>query len=261
MSKKTPCPAVSPSEPAPFINARTRKAIARKARQQRARKGKPANVPPEDERQIAKDVHVYTDDSYIDKRKKVFTQGMAAVKERVAAINAKFQLPARIETACRPLYRFLRLFRKDYTRVLLINRDGRAREFLPDKPGDHRLLCHRAIARHLISHVCMLVRITAAEDEDGQPLDGSWAIVPAQYSMMRTTTIQHLRRRPLWFLRRYWYEISFDGRVQPAHLLFDYGLNPEARRTRLFVTHEYVPVRKQDATNDYFRFWHNRPKR
>jgi hypothetical protein len=107
----------------------------------------------------------------------------------------------------------------------------------------------------------MLVRITKNEDSQGNIIDGSWAIVPAEYRMMRATTIQHMRRRPFFFLRRYWYEIDFDGRVQPAHMFFDYGLNPAERSQRFYVTHEYVPVRNQDAQNDYFRFWHKKPKK
>ena len=246
----------TPVSASPGLNSRQRKQIARNNKK-RHRGGPTA---PTDARQIASGVHVYTDDSYIDKRKKVFTHGIAQAKERIKAINAKFDLPERIITALKPFKGVFRFPRKN-TSCLIINRDGRARDFLPDIPGDHRILVHRCIARQLVSGVCMLVRITKNEDADGNIIDGSWAIVPAEYRMMRATTIQHLRRRPFFFLRRYWYEISFDGRVQPAHLLFDYGLNPLARKTRFHVTHEYVPVRNQDATNDYFRFWHHLPLR
>lgn len=239
------------------INARQRKIIARNNRKNSVRSGSPA---PTDPRQISPDVHVYTDDSYIDKRKKVFTHGLAEAKERIKAINAKFDLPEKISTALKPLQSVFRFSRKN-TSCLIINRDGKTRDFLSDIPGDHRILVHRCIAKQLVSGVCMLVRITKNEDADGNIIDGSWAIVPAEYRMMRATTIQHLKRRPLFFLRRYWYEISFDGRVQPAHLLYDYGLNPTAEKTRLYVTHEYVPVRNQDATNDYFRFWHHKPQK
>lgn len=233
------------------LNRRTRQQLAAKNRK---RPGK----APTDTRQIANEVKVITDDSYKDKAKRAYTSGMAEAKERIAAINARFQLPERINTVCRWFGR-LPLLRRRFTSCIVINRDGKPRQFLPDKPGDHRILVHRSVARHLVSGVCMLVRITANEDSDHNPIDGSWAIVPAQYALMRTTTIQHLRRRPFFFLRRYWYEISFDARVQPAHMLFDYGLNPQARRTRFYITHEYVPVRRQDATNDYFRFWHHKP--
>jgi len=227
-------------------------------------------------------VHVYNDDSYKDKRKRVFSHGLKEAKERIAAKNAVSPLTTTVNTVRQKLreskllsylenqnsriasflishFSFRPKAVNDRTKVLVINRDGRHRAFLPDKPGDHRILCHRCIARHLVSKVCMLVRITKNADDEGQPIDGSWAIVPAQYAMMRATTIQHLRRRRLFFLRRYWYEISFDGRVQPAHMLFDYNLDPEARKTRFYVTREYVPVRKQDATNDYFRFWSHKP--
>lgn len=238
------------------LNSRQRKLIARKNAKKSVKGGFPT---PTDPRQISSDVHVYTDDSYIDKEKKVFSHGLKQAKERIKAIHAVANLKERIDTAIKPFKGVLRFSRKK-TSCLVINRDGRQRDFLPDIPGDHRILVHRCIAKQLVSGVCMLVRITKNEDKDGNVIDGSWAIVPAEYRMMRATTIQYLKRRPFFFLRRYWYEISFDGRVQPAHLLFDYGLNPTAEKTRFYVTHEYVPVRNQDATNDYFRFWHHKPQ-
>ena len=254
MSKKNnTTPVASASGSKPVINARQKKSIARKSK--KGANGLPASVDPS---QIASDVRVYTDDSYKDKRKKVFSHGLKEAKERIKQLNAKFDLPEKISTALKPIKSVLRFPRKRTT-CLIINRDGRARDFLPDVPGDHRILVHRCIAKQLVSGVCMLVRITKNEDKDGNIIDGSWAIVPAEYRMMRATTIQHLKRRSFFFLRRYWYEISFDGRVQPAHMLYDYGLNPMAEKTRFHVTHEYVPVRNQDATNDYFRFWHHKP--
>lgn len=238
-----------------ILNSRQRKQIAKQNRKHK-RKGADAPTNPD---QIASGVHVYTDDSYKDKRKKFFSHGLAEAKERIKAIHAKGNLKEKIDTAQQAFYRFFGID-VNRTSCLVINRDGRARDFLPDVPGDHRILVHRCIAKQLVSGVCMLVRITKNEDADGNIIDGSWAIVPAEYRMMRATTIQHLKRRPFFFLRRYWYEISFDGRVQPAHMLFDYGLNPMAQKTRFHVTHEYVKVLKQDATNDYFRFWHHKPK-
>lgn len=233
------------------LSERQKKNIARQSRKKRGN-------APTDPRQISSDVHVYTDDSYKDKSKKVFSHGIKEAKERIAASKAVAILKEKIDTVEKTFYRFLGIS-INRTTCLIINKDGRQREFLQDIPGDHRILVHRCLAKHLISGVCMLVRITKNEDEDGNIIDGSWAIVPAEYRMMRATTIQHLKRRPWFFLRRYWYEISFDGRVQPAHLLFDYGLDPTAKKTRFHVTHEFVPVRKQDATNDYFRFWHKKP--
>lgn len=196
-----------------------------------------------------KDKIIYHDGSYRDKTKRAFTAGLAAAKERIASAKKRIKLPDSINT----LRRNLR------TTAVLLNKDGRQRDFLPDKPGRHCLLVHRDIASALVSSVCMFVRITANEDAKGKHIDGSWAIVPAQYEMINATTIQHLRRRPFFFLRRYWYEISFDGRVQPAHLLFDYHLDPERRKLRLYVTREYVPVRGTGAENDYFRLWLNQP--
>jgi len=236
----------------PSLSTRQRRQMARANRRHNKKDA------PTDPRQIASGVKVYTDDSYKDKRKKVYRHGLAAAKERIKAITAEFKLPEQVSTALKPLSR---LWRRSHTSCVVVNKDGRAREFLPDVPGKHRILVPGCVARQLVSGVCMLVRITSNEDKDGNVIDGSWAIVPAEYRMMRATTIQELRRRPFFFLRRYWYEITFDGRVQPAHMLFDYGLNPMARSTRFYITHEYVPVRNQDATNDYFRFWHQKPQK
>lgn len=193
---------------------------------------------------------VYKDSSFKDKTKRVFSSGIKAARERIAEAKKVITLPTFIATVRRKLR----------TTALLINVDGHKRTFLPDYRGRHCLLVHRNIARELVSSVCMFVRITANFDDNGKRLDGSWAIVPAQYEMINATTIQHLRLRPFFFLRRYWYEISFDGRVQPAHLLYDYGIDPERRRQRLHVTREYLPVRNTDETNDYFRLWLHRPK-
>lgn len=255
MSKKQATPVTETSTSGLSLNSRQRKAVAKQNR----KRAKGGAAVPTDPRQIASDVHVYNDESYKDKRKKNFSHGLADAKERIRQINAKFDLPEKISTVLAPLRSLFHIPRKK-TSCLIINRDGRKRDFLPDVPGDHRILVHGSVAKHLVSGVCMLVRITKNEDADGNIIDGSWAIVPAEYRMMRATTIQHLRRRPFFFFRRYWYEISFDGRVQPGHLLYDYGLNPLADKTRFHITHEYVPVRKQDATNDYFRFWHSKPK-
>lgn len=195
---------------------------------------------------------VYHDDSYIDKTKKVFTSGMKAVKERLARKNATFDLPERIITERLPMR----------TSCLIINREGKERAFMPDKKPQYKILVHGSVVRHMVSKCCMLLRIARNRTvETNEYLDGSWAITPAEYRMMTTTTIQHVRRRPWFFLHRYWYEISFDGRVQPAHLLFDYELDPTAKRTRLWITREYVPIAKTDTFNDYFRFWRNKPPR
>lgn len=246
----------------PSLNRAARRTLAAQGRKARKGSARGGSAVPKDSRQISSDVHVYTDDSYKNRAKVAYTAGMQQAKERIAAINARFDLPQKINTVCQPFHRFLARLRRGFlTSVVVINRDGAPRTFMPDNPGRHVILCHRAIARHLVSECCMLVRIAANTDEQGNNIDGSWAIVPAQYAMMRTTTIQHLRRRPFFLLRRYWYEIDFDGRVQPAHLLFDYNINPTKERTRLWVTHEYVPVRGRDETNDYFRFWRDKPSK
>lgn len=193
---------------------------------------------------------VYHDDSYIDKTKRAVTHGMQYVKDRLKQKNKHFDLPEEINTVRRPLR----------TRCLIINRDGRSRDFLPDVKPQHKILVHGSIAKTLVSKVCMLVRITANRSKaDDSYIDGSWAITPAEYRMMNTTTIQYLRRRPWFFLRRYWYEISFDGRVQPAHLLYDYEIDPSAVKTRIWITREYVAIADTDRFNDYFRFWRSKP--
>lgn len=197
------------------------------------------------------DKYQYTDDSYKDKTKRVFSRGMNYVRERLAAAKATFDKPERIKTVRRNLN----------TTCLIINRDGRSREFMPDVKPQHKILVHRSIAKVLVSGCCMLVRITKNEDSQGHYIDGSWAITPAEYRMMNATTIQMMRRRKWWFLHRYWYEIDFDGRVQPAHLLFDYQINPDNEKTRLYITREYVPVAETDEYNDYFRFWKRKPKK
>ena len=192
---------------------------------------------------------VYTDDSYKDKHKVSGGKAMEYLKKRIADKNKIFHLPKFIKSTRDKLL----------TTALLVNKDGHQHAFLPDRPPRHCLLVHRNVARALVSGCCMFARITSNVDDDGNIIDGSWAITPAEYRMMQATTIQTLRRRPFWFLRRYHYEISFDGRVQPAHLLYDYGLNPESRRQRLFVTREYVPIRGSDKKNDYFRLWLHKP--
>ena len=228
----------------PVINRRARRAM------QRSKRGSKKKLVPDGAVTTDETKVVYKDDSYIDKTKKVFSHGMKYVKERLRAKNEKHDLPEHITTVRRGLR----------TTCLIINKDGRERSFLPDVKPKHKILVHRNIAKVLISDVCMLVRITRNHSqEDDSWIDGSWAITPAEWRMMNATTIQHLKLRKWFFLRRYWYEISFDGRVQPAHLLYDYEMDPAQRKTRLWVTREYVPVAKTDKFNDYFRFWKNKP--
>ena len=250
MSKKksTTTPVASASDTTPVINRKARQIAKRYAKK---KKKKLVSTHPDG---VASDdvKLVYKDDSYIDKTKKVFTSGMQAVKERIKKKNEHYDLPERILTERKPLR----------TTCLIINREGKERSFLPDKKGVYKILVHRSVAKHMISACCMLLRVTQNATADTKEyIDGSWAITPAVYSMMSVTTIQHVRRRPFFFLRRYWYEISFDGRVQPANLLFDYELDPTAKKTRLWLTREYVPIAKTDRFNDYFRFWRKRPKK
>lgn len=194
-------------------------------------------------------VKVYHDDSYKDKTKRVFNKGMQYVKDRLEQAKATFDRPEKIDTVRRP-------FRQ---RCVILNRDGRERDFLPDKQPQHKILVHGKVARVMVSDVCMLVRITKNEDSQGGYIDGSWAMTPADVKMVGVTDIQRVRKRRWWFLRRYWYEISFDGRVQPASLFYDYGIGVTRERQELWLTREYVPVNKTDKFNDYFRFWKSKP--
>lgn len=201
--------------------------------------------------EIKDGVKTYYDDSYKDKTKKAVTHGMQYVKDRLDQAKAKFDRPERINTVRKPLR----------TKCVILNRDGRSRDFLPDVPPKHKILVHGKVARVMISDVCMLVRITKNEDKDGNYIDGSWAMTPADVKMIGATDIQHVRRRKWWFLRRYWYEISFDGRVQPASLFYDYGIGVMREKQALWLTREYVPINKTDRFNDYFRFWKKKPSK
>lgn len=194
---------------------------------------------------------VYKDNSYKDKRKVVHQGVVNQAKQRIKDMHKKFALPEFIHT----------LRKGKVTDCMLVNLDGKERAFLPNKAPGHYLYVHANIARALVSGVCMFARVTKNKDKDGNIIDGSWALVPAEYEMMQATTIQSVERRTFWFLRKYHYRITFDGRVQPAHLLWDYGINPAKKHQRLYVTREYVPVRKTDKSNDYFRFWYHRPPR
>ena len=186
--------------------------------------------------------------------KKVFhADTVREVKERIARMKQRITLPFTIQP----------LREGKVTSVLVINRDGKERELLPDRPGRHVILCHSSMAKVIVTNMCVFAKITQHEriDKDNgqrQWIDGSWSIAPCHPAMLNGTTVQHLRRRPFWFLRRYWYEISFDGRVQPGSLFYDYDIDPATRRQRLYVTHEYVPIRNSDSRNDYFRFWRYR---
>lgn len=187
------------------------------------------------------------------------------VKNYISRLKQKITLPFQVKT----------LRRGKVSTVLIINRDGRERELLPDIPGDHRVLCHGSVARTITSSMCVFSKITQSERivkskvtlgdgtekevENREFIDGSWTIAPCSPAMLNGTTVQHVRRRPFFFLRRYWYEISFDGRVQPGGLFYDYGISPLTRRKRLYITHEYIHVRYSDAENDYFRFWLHKP--
>jgi hypothetical protein len=170
------------------------------------------------------------------------------VKNYISRLKQRITLPFEIKT----------LRKGQISKVLIINREGKERELLPNRPGVYKILCHGSVAKVMTSQMCIISKITQHERvTEGVRtwIDGSWSIAPCAPAMLNGTTVQHVRRRPFFFLRRYWYEISFDGRVQPASLFYDYDINPLTTRQTLFITHEFVKVRHSDAENDYFRFW------
>lgn len=183
-------------------------------------------------------------------KSKVFHAGaVAEVKKRIARIKESVKNPFRIES----------LRRGVISRVLVINRDGKKRELLPDKPDRHVILCHGCVAKVITSGVCVFSKVTQHEyisDEGTRSwIDGSWTIAPCSPAMLRGTTVQHVRRRSWFFLRRYWYEISFDGRVQPAGMFYDYDIDPRRPQQSFYVTHEYIPVKGSEMENSWLRFW------
>lgn len=177
-------------------------------------------------------------DGYKDPTK-VFHAGIdKAVRSHISRMKEHFHLPQCISSIVSPRT----------SDVLVINQDSRHRELLPDTPSRHVMLCHAHMARIIKSGVAIFSKITTSPD-------GSWALTPAGVDMLNRTTVQHVRRRPLWFLRRYSYEISFDGRVEPAMMLYDYGLDPSLSRQRFIVSTEKVQIRDTDKFNTFFRFW------
>ncbi len=184
------------------------------------------------------------------------------VQKVIDRMHAKAKLPD-----------FLTMARKKFlSTVCVINKPGKERSLLPDRKGRHVMLCHRRMAKVFTADVCLLVKIQKSfvttkhgTLPDGTELtnehwqDGSWSIVPCRADKSNYTTIQEVRLRPWFFLHRYWYEISFDGHVEPAMMLHDYNLNPTLRKKHFYVTREFVKVRNQDAENDYFRFWLHKP--
>lgn len=185
------------------------------------------------------------------------------VQKVIDRMHAKAKLPD-----------FLTMVRHKFlSTVCVINHPGKQRSLLPDKKGRYVMLCHRKMAKVFTADVCLIVKIQKSFIEikhrkfpDGSVYnteerwqDGSWSIVPCRVDKSNYTTIQEVRLRPWFFLHRYWYEITFDGRVEPAMMLHDYNLNPTLRKQHFYVTREYVKVRNQDAENDYFRFWLHKP--
>ena len=187
-------------------------------------------------------------DAHIDKKKVFHADVAREVRQRIARMKEKITLPFRIES----------LRRGQISKVLIINIDGKQRELLPDKPGCHKILCHASLAKVITSGVCVFTKITEHEQIEGESrkwIDGSWIISPCTPAMLRGTTVQHVQRRPFRFLRRYWYEISFDGRVQPAGMFYDYDIDPLKRKQVFYVTREYVKVKNTQHENNFLRFW------
>ena len=195
-----------------------------------------------------------------EKPKKIFDkEGFDRMGEIIKRMHQKAKLPD-----------FLLMARRKYlSTVCVINRDAKRRELFPDKPDRHVMLCHGKMARIFTNQFCLIVKIQKSfreekvNDEEEKTVerwqDGSWSIVPCSLAKSNYTTIQEVRRRPWFFLHRYWYEITFNGHVQPAMMLNDYHLHPDKQKQHFYVTREYVKVRNQDAENDYFRFWLHKP--
>ena len=186
--------------------------------------------------------------------KKVFhADNVRNVKNYINRLKQKIELPFQIET----------LRKGKISTVIVLNKDGKQRELLPDKPGVHKILCHGSVAKAITSNMCVVTKITKNEREITDPegqihiewIDGSWSVAPCSPEMLNGTTVQHVRKRRFWIFRRYHYEISFDGRVQPGSLFYDYHIDPLTKRLKLYITHEFIKVRYKDAENDYFRFW------
>lgn len=186
-----------------------------------------------------------------EKGGKVFHAGIVAdMKRRIRRITQHISLPASVLT----------LRRGHIVSCLVVNRPAVPHELLPDRPAAYKVLCTAAVARIMTSHMCVFAKITqherTADDGTRQWIDGSWTLAPCTPALLNGTTVQHVRRRRFWWLHRYHYEISFDGRVQPASLFYDYDIDPLTRRKRMWLTHEYVEVRNHPGReNDFIRFW------
>lgn len=187
-------------------------------------------------------------------QKVVHTETVKKVKERIARIKEKITLPFKVET----------MSKGAVSKVKVINKEGKERQLLPDRPSRHVMLCHGPMAKVITSGMCVFSKITQHEEIDEQGnrtwIDGSWTIAPCHPAMLRGTTVQHVSRRKWFFLRRYWYEITFDGRVQPGAMFYDYDIDPAARSHTFYVSHEAVTVKGTDKENTFFRFWRHKPE-
>lgn len=185
----------------------------------------------------------------------VHSDTVRAVKERIKRLKEKITLPFEVKT----------MRKGQVTKVKVLNIDGIERQLLPDTPAKHKILCHGCMAKVITSSMCVFSKITQHEQIDPATqkrswIDGSWTIAPCHPAMLRGTTVQHVRRRKWFFLRRYWYEISFDGRVQPGGMFYDYDIDPLTRSHTFYVTHEAVQVKGTDKENTFFRFWRKKPQ-
>lgn len=224
----------------------------RNMRKREAREARNAHKRIMQKKREAKDKAGQDDTASTANTKKVFhADNVRNVKEYISRLKQRITLPFEIQA----------LRKGEVSKVVIINHEGRSRELLPDIPGRYKILCHANVAKVITSQMCIISKITQHERIDnGQRIwiDGSWSIAPCSPAMLNGTTVQHVRRRPFWFLRRFAYEISFDGRVQPASLFYDYDINPLKRRQVMYITHEFVKIRNKDITNDYFRFWRDK---
>lgn len=179
---------------------------------------------------------------YIDPDKVFHGKVDKAIRKRISRMRNHFALPSCIQSLRTPYL----------SDVLVINHPGRTRELLPDVPPRHVMLCHHSLARVIESGIGIFTEITS-------DTDGHWALCPAGVDMLNQTTVQHVRRRPFWFLRRYGYEISFDGRVEPPMMLARYDIDPTRQKQRFYVSYERVKIKDSEKYNSFFRFWRNKP--
>jgi hypothetical protein len=209
--------------------------------------------PRNAKKRIQKNVKCVEEQIKKEESPKVYHKDIAEeVKRRIARKKQKYDLPSHTEPVKRNVV----------SNCMVINIDGKSRELLPDKPGVHKILLHGKIAKLITSKMCLIHKITKSEvieNDIRKYIDGSYAISPCSPKMLNGTTVQHLKKRKLWFLKKYWYEINYDGRVQPSVHFYDYGIDPTAKRQRFCLSNDIFSVK--DKEENIIRFWLTKPSK